>query len=165
MSDSTASSGRNFFSGTDATNMAVDAQLTAAGGTDKIAAGRMVADPNATSGFSVAAGDSSNAVALAQLQDLIAQRSTSTPGGLAPGQTLGAAKLIGLDLSGAAANTTYTFSVAAGPPLAVSVSDGTTTTAGQIDGRRRRRSAAQPDHQRRHRPRPTDAVRRDLAPR
>jgi flagellar hook-associated protein 1 len=125
-------SGRNFFSGTDATSMAVDAQLTAAGGTDKIAAGRMVADPSATSGYSAAAGDSTNAVALAHLQDLIAQRSTSTVGGLAPGQTLGAAKLIGLDLSGAAANVTYTFSVAAGPPLAVSVSDGSTSTPAKL---------------------------------
>jgi flagellar hook-associated protein 1 len=118
--------GRNFFSGTDATNMAVDQQLTAAGGIDKIAAGRMAADPSATSGFSFAAGDSSNAVALAHLQDLTAQRATTSPG-LTPGQTVGAAHLVGVDLSGASANATYTFSVAAGPPLSVSVSDGSTS--------------------------------------
>ena len=68
--------GRNFFAGTDAGTIAVDPQLTAAGGTDKIAAARMYADPAAASGYSSAAGDSSNAVALAQLQNLVTQRAT-----------------------------------------------------------------------------------------
>ena len=115
--------GRNFFAGTNATNMTVDPQLTAAGGTDKVAAARMYADPASPSGYSSAVGDNSNAVALAQLQNLVAQRSSGGTG-LVPGQALGASTLLGVDLSGASANTTYAFSVVAGTPPTVSVTPG-----------------------------------------
>jgi flagellar hook-associated protein FlgK len=125
------SGGRNFFAGTDASTIGVDPQLTAAGGTDKVAAGRMYVDPAAPGGYSSAAGDSSNAVALAELQNLVAQRATAGTG-IAPGQALAPATVIGVDLSGAAANTTYTFTMTPGAPPTVSVSDGTTSKAATI---------------------------------
>jgi flagellar hook-associated protein 1 len=127
--------GRNFFTGTDASSIAVDPQLTATGGTDKVAAGRLYADPASATGYSSAAGDSSNALAMAQLQNLTTQSVTSTtviPGALTPGQLLGPSTVIGIDLSGAAANTTYTFTTTAGPPPTASVSDGTTTKPATI---------------------------------
>lgn len=113
--------GRAFFTGTDASTIAVDSTLLAVGGTSKVAAGRMYPDAAAVGGFSFAAGDSSNAIALAQLQNLTAQRVTGA-GGLVPGQAVGPSTLIGLDLSGAAPNKTYTFSVVAGLPPTVTVS-------------------------------------------
>jgi flagellar hook-associated protein 1 FlgK len=109
--------GRNFFSGTNASDIAVDSQLLAAGGSDKVAAGRMYADAASATGYSSAPGDSSNAVAMAQLSNLVSSRA-SVPGELTPGAlgTTPPTTLIGLDLSGAAANTTYTFSVSGAPP-------------------------------------------------
>ena len=106
--------GRNFFAGTDATTIGVDPQITAAGGTDKIAAARLYPDPSSATGFSSAAGDSSNALAMAELANQIAARAT-VPGDLTPGQALAPAPapvtLVGIDLSGASANTTYKFTV------------------------------------------------------
>jgi flagellar hook-associated protein 1 FlgK len=109
-------SGRNFFAGTDAISIGVDPTLTASGGTSLVAAARMVpATPPAT-GYTWASGDSGNAVALAQVQNAVAQRNLTAPGALAPGQVVGPSTILGLDLSHAAANTTYTFSVTAGGP-------------------------------------------------
>jgi flagellar hook-associated protein 1 len=105
--------GLNFFTGTDATNMAVNPNLTA----KTVAAARMTG----TGPYTHADGDSSNAVALAALQNALSQRST----GLASGQTVGSATLIGVDVSSAAVNKTFSFNVGAGPT--VSVSDGTNT--------------------------------------
>lgn len=102
--------GRNFFAGTDASSIGVDPQLTAAGGSNKIAAGRLYADASSASGYSSAAGDSSNALAMAELSNLVASRAT-VPGDLTPGQALAPATLVGIDLSGAAANTKYNFTV------------------------------------------------------
>jgi flagellar hook-associated protein 1 len=105
--------GLNFFTGTDATNMAVNPNLTA----KTVAAARMTG----TGPYAHADGDSSNAVALAALQNALSQRST----GLANGQTVGSATLIGVDVSSAAVNKTFSFNIGAGPT--VSVSDGTNT--------------------------------------
>ncbi len=108
--------GLNFFSGTDATNIAVDPTLTA----DHVAAARMT-------GATHAAGDSSNAVAIAQLQNAVSQRAT----GLVAGQTVGPATVLGADVGSAAVNSTFTFSVTAGNPPTVTVSDGTNTRTAQ----------------------------------
>jgi len=59
--------GLNFFSGTDATNVAVNPNLTA----KTVAASRMTG----TGPYTHADGDSSNAVALAALQNAVSQRS------------------------------------------------------------------------------------------
>jgi flagellar hook-associated protein 1 FlgK len=121
--------GRKFFAGSDASSIAIDSQLTAAGGTDKVAAARLYADATSPTGYSSAAGDSSNAVAIAQLANLVAQRNPVL-GDLTQGP-IGAlgVSLVGIDLSGAAANTTYTFAVGAGAPPTVTVTPPGTGTA------------------------------------
>jgi flagellar hook-associated protein 1 FlgK len=129
--------GINFFSATstNATNIALNATLTAAGGTDHIAAARMVVDATAVSGFSSAVGDSSNAIAMEGIQNQISQRLASTPvvaGQLVPGALFGPSTVLGVDLSGAAVTTTYTFTAVAGAPPTVSVNDGTKTTQATI---------------------------------
>jgi flagellar hook-associated protein 1 FlgK len=113
-------SGLNFFTGTDATNIAVDPTLTA----NHIAAGRSTG----TTSASTAAGDSSNAVALAQLQNSVSQL---VPGGLSIGQTLGSATVLGVDVGAANPNTTFTVGVTAGSPPTVTVNDGTNTRTAQ----------------------------------
>jgi flagellar hook-associated protein 1 FlgK len=105
--------GQNFFSGTDATNMALNSSLTA----KTVAAARMTG----TGPYTHADGDSSNAIALAALQNAVSQRSA----GLTNGQTVGSATVLGVDVGIAAANKTFSFTVGAGP--AVTVSDGTNT--------------------------------------
>jgi flagellar hook-associated protein 1 len=107
--------GLNFFTGTDATNIAVNSALTP----QNVAAARMTG----SGPYSHADGDASNAIALAALQNSVTQRSA----GLDNGQTVGAAQLLGVDVGAAAPNKTFTFSVGAGPT--VSVSDGTSTVA------------------------------------
>jgi flagellar hook-associated protein 1 len=109
-------SGLNFFSGKDATDIAVDPSLTA----DHIAAARMT---GTGSQYSHAAGDSSNAIALAQIQNALSQRST----GLTNGQTVGSATVKGVDVGHASVNTAFTVSVSAGSPPTVTLSDGTNT--------------------------------------
>jgi flagellar hook-associated protein 1 FlgK len=125
-------SGRSFFSGADATTMAVNSQITAAGGTSLIAAARMQpATPPAT-GYTWATGDSSNAIALAQIQQAISQRDT-TQTGLQPGQTFGPSTVLGLDLSHAAANSNITLNVTAGAPNpTVTFTSGSTTVSGML---------------------------------
>src|SRR5207302_8229654 len=121
-------SGRPFFSGTNAATMAVSSQLTAPGGTSLVAAARMQpATPPAT-GYTWATGDSSNAVALAQIQAAVAQRDTSQIAGLQPGQTFGPSTVAGVDLSHAAANSNITMNVTAGVPNpTVTFTSGSTT--------------------------------------
>lgn len=129
-------SGRSFFSGTNATNIAVDPALTGPNGTSAVAAARMVAATPPATGFMWASGDSSNAVALAQVQTAVAQRNTTTPGALAPGQVVGPSTILGLDVAHAASNTTYTLSVVAGGAPTnvptVTISNGSTSTAAAI---------------------------------
>jgi flagellar hook-associated protein 1 FlgK len=110
--------GLNFFTGTDATNIAVDPTLTA----NHVAAARQTATGSGT--YTHASGDSTNAVALAQLQNTLAQVGTT---GLAIGQSVGAGTVSGVDVAGAAVNKTFTFSYTAGSPPTVQVSDGTTS--------------------------------------
>jgi len=125
-------SGRPFFSGTNAATMAVSAQLTAPGGTSLVAAARMQpATPPAT-GYTWATGDSSNAVALAQIAAAVTQRDTSQAG-LQPGQTFGPSTVLGLDLSHAAANGNITMNVTAGAPdPTVTFSSGATTVTATL---------------------------------
>ena len=108
--------GLNFFVGTDATDIAVDPTLTAA----HIAAARST---GATTP-SHATGDSSNAVAIAQLQNAVSQ---SVGSGLHGGQVVGGANVLGVDVAEAAVNTTFTVNVGAGAPPTVTISDGTHT--------------------------------------
>lgn len=112
--------GLNFFTGTDATNIAVDPTLTA----DHIAAARSTGDTSPDH----AVGDSSNAVALEQIQNAVSQLSG---GGLSNGQVLGGATVLGVDVGGAAANTTFTVGVTSGTPPTVTISDGTHTRTAQ----------------------------------
>jgi flagellar hook-associated protein 1 len=112
--------GQAFFIGADATDIAVNPNLTANG----VAAARQVV--NAAGNETHAIGDSSNAVAIAQLQAGLSQRTS----GLAAGQTLGAATLIGVDVANAAVNKTFSISVTPGSGLAaptVTLSNGTNT--------------------------------------
>jgi len=109
--------GLNFFTGTNGKDMAVSSTLTA----NRVAASRMYAEG---AGYDHAAGDSSNAVALAQLQGMLSSRSA----GLARGDTVGVASVLGIDVGNAAVNDTFTFQVTAGNPPTVEVSnDGGTT--------------------------------------
>jgi flagellar hook-associated protein 1 FlgK len=110
--------GLNFFIGHDATDMAVDPTLTAG----HIAAARS----SGTSSPSHATGDSSNAVAIAQLQNAVSQSSLGA-GSLSTGKTVGGATILGLDVSEAAVNAPFTVSVTPGTPPAlpmVTISDG-----------------------------------------
>jgi flagellar hook-associated protein 1 FlgK len=113
--------GLNFFTGTDATNIAVDPTLTA----DHVAAGRSTGMTSAD----IAAGDSSNAVAIAQIQNTVTQEAT---GGLSNGQVVGAATVLGADVSGAAVNKTYTLGVTAGTPPTFTIGDGTNTRTASL---------------------------------
>ena len=107
--------GLNFFTGTNATDIAVDPALTA----DHVAAARSTGTAAAVH----AAGDSSNAIAIAELQNALSQRSA----GLSNGQTVSSGTVLGVDANGAAPNTTFTFSVSAGSPPTITLSDGTNT--------------------------------------
>jgi flagellar hook-associated protein 1 len=125
-------SGRTFFSGTDATTMAVNAQITAPGGTSLIAAARMQAATPPATGYTWATGDSTNALALAQIQNAVAQRDPNQ-GGLKPGQVFGPSTVIGLDLSHAGANGNITMNVTAGAPNpTVTFTSGATTVTGTL---------------------------------
>jgi flagellar hook-associated protein 1 FlgK len=122
--------GLNFFSGTDATDFAVNSALTV----NHVAAARQVETSPGV--FTHAAGDSSNAVALAQLRAKLAQRDTGVAG-VAPGNTFGTASLLGVDIESAAVNTTFNFSYAAGAPGTLSISGvpaSVTVASDQPDG-------------------------------
>jgi flagellar hook-associated protein 1 len=124
-------SGRTFFSGTDAATIAVNTALTNTGGLSLVAAARMLpATPPAT-GYTWASGDGSNAIAMAQIQQAVAQRDTAQAG-LQAGQTFGPSTVLGLDLSHAASNATITMNVTAGSPPTVTFTQGSTTTTASL---------------------------------
>jgi flagellar hook-associated protein 1 FlgK len=108
--------GLNFFSGTNATDIGVNPNLTA----NQVAAGRQTASGTPPT-YTHSVGDSSNAIAIAQLQTSLAQTSGLSAGSTAP------AVALGVDVSKAAVNKTFTYTVTAGTPPTVAVSDGTTT--------------------------------------
>ncbi len=125
-------SGRTFFSGTDALTIGVNPQLTATGGTALVAAARMQpATPPAT-GYTWASGDGSNAIAIAQISQAVAQRDVAQVG-LAPAQSFGPSTVVGLDLSHAAANANITMNVVSGAPNpTVTFTQGSTTVNGTL---------------------------------
>jgi flagellar hook-associated protein 1 FlgK len=89
----------------------------------------MYGDSTSPTGYSYAAGDSSNAVAIAQLESTIAQGSTSS--GLQPGASLGSVTVAGVDVTGAAVNSNFSISVPAGSTT-VTFNNGTTTDTGAL---------------------------------
>jgi flagellar hook-associated protein 1 FlgK len=114
--------GRNFFSGTNAVDMSIDPTLTTSG----IAAAR----PTGTTP-AYAAGDSSNAVALAQVQNAVTQHVPvpPTPSEMVNGKALASTTILGVDVGGAAVNKTFTFTYNG---ATVTVSDGTNTRTAQL---------------------------------
>lgn len=122
--------GQVFFDGTNALNMTVDPSLTATNGTDHIAAARMYADPTSSTGYSFATGDSSNAVAVADLQNQMGQLSSTS--GIQTGTSYSgppATTVVGADASQAAVNSTISLSVSGGT---VTFSNGSSTTSGSV---------------------------------
>ncbi len=116
--------GLNFFNGTDAATIAVDPSLTV----NHVAAARSYADPSSVTtppAYLHAAGDSTNAVALSQLKSKLTQRSA----GLNNGDVTGGATVLGVDVASAAPNSVFTFAYSAGPPEALTVSNGGPATA------------------------------------
>jgi flagellar hook-associated protein 1 FlgK len=111
--------GLNFFTGSDATNIAVDSTLSA----NRVAAARQYVDPTSVTNppaYLHAIGDSSNAVALAQLKAKLTQRNT----GLANGAVVGSATVLGVDVASAVPNASFSFGYTAGPPEALTVTGG-----------------------------------------
>jgi flagellar hook-associated protein 1 FlgK len=104
--------GLNFFSGTDATDIDVDPTLTQ----NHVAAARQVESPAGSRTYVHAKGDSSNAVALSQLQQKLAQRDSGVVG-LRPGLAVGGGTVLGVDIASAAVNTAFNFAYAAGAPV------------------------------------------------
>ena len=97
-----------FFTGTDATSMAVNPALTAAGGTDYVAAARAYKD--ASGAYTSAKGDSSNAVALGELANSMASVDTSTGLGSNPNVSGPPAMTVtAISTNGANASTIYTY--------------------------------------------------------
>ncbi len=117
--------GLKFFSGTNATDIGVDPTLTY----NQVAAARQVESPPGSGTYIHASGDSSNAVALAQLQGKLAQRDTLFAGGLTPGATLGPASLLAVDIASAVVNTRFDFTYAAGT---LSISNGSSTNSATV---------------------------------
>ena len=150
-------SGRNFFSanttgsaspGAWAGSISLDPSLTGPNGTSAVAAARpyavtpQPAGPAAASWYTFATGDGSNAVALAQVQNALAQRdpNVTAPPALVmsvPPQVVGAASVVGLDASSGVPGTTYTISsvVPGGAPNflpTVTVSNGSSSAAAAL---------------------------------
>jgi flagellar hook-associated protein 1 FlgK len=101
-----------FFSGTDASNLRVNAEVV--DDPAKVATARLYWDVN-TSSYTSADGDASNAIAIAQLQGTLIQRDTAFAATIAPGTTMTTAGAVGLtvgglDVSKAAAGSTYVLS-------------------------------------------------------
>src|SRR5207248_1477081 len=97
-----------FFTGKDATDVAVNSTLTGQGGTDYVAAARMIS--NGSGGFTSSVGDSTNAQSLAELANSVATLDTTT--GLGSTTTIGATGMTvaGVSVQGAASGTTYNYS-------------------------------------------------------
>jgi flagellar hook-associated protein 1 FlgK len=145
--------GRNFFSinpsnltqaGSWAGTISLDPSLTGANATSAIAAARPTAvnpppaGPAGAAWYTFASGDSSNAVALAQVQNSLTQRDPAVTAAPAlvmsvPAQVVGAATIVGLDTSKGVPGTTYTISsvTPGGAPNflpTVTISNGSSTT-------------------------------------
>ena len=121
--------GQPFFDGTNALNMTVDPGLTGTNGTDHIAAARLSADPTSPTGYSSATGDSSNAVAMADLQNKVAQISSSSA--VQTGTSYAgppATTVVGADVSQASVGTTVSMSVSGGTVTFTSGSNTSTAT-------------------------------------
>src|SRR5207237_7340277 len=87
--------------------------------------------PPATA-YTWASGDGSNAIAIGQIAQAVAQRDTSQAG-LKPGQTFGPSTVMGLDLSHATANANITMNVVAGAPNpTVTFTNGSTTVSATL---------------------------------
>jgi flagellar hook-associated protein 1 FlgK len=122
--------GQVFFDGTDAKTIAVDPALTAANGTDHIAAARMYADPTSAAGYSSATGDNTNALAMANLQQGVGQLTTTSA--VKPGTTYTgppAVTVLGADASQAALNSTIGITVAGST---VTFNSGSSSTSGSV---------------------------------
>jgi flagellar hook-associated protein 1 len=106
--DLSGNPGIPFFTGKDATDMALNAPLTGSGGTNYVAASRMA--PNGSGGYTSSVGDSSNAQAIAELANSVATLDTTT--GLGSNTTIGATGMTvaGVSVQGAASGTTYSYS-------------------------------------------------------
>jgi flagellar hook-associated protein 1 FlgK len=149
--------GRNFFSanatastnpGAWAGSISLDPSLTGPNGTSAVAAARPYAitpppaPPASASWYTFATGDSSNAVALAQVQNALAQRdpNVTAPPALVmsvPSQAVGPATVVGLDMSRGVPGTTYTISsvVPGGAPNflpTVNVSNGSSSATAAL---------------------------------
>jgi flagellar hook-associated protein 1 len=101
-------SGVKFFDGTDAGSIAIDAALTGANGTDHVAAARATFSSGS---YVFARGDSSNAVALGELGNAVAQRDLSqdaSPTTLKPGSTFGSSTVLGVGVSTTPSGAAYT---------------------------------------------------------
>jgi flagellar hook-associated protein 1 FlgK len=96
-----------FFTGKDATDIAVNSTLTGSNGTDYVAASR----PYQTGGspaYASAPGDNSNAIAIADLANSEAQLDSTSP--LQQGSTVGTGTVTALSVAGATASSTYAYS-------------------------------------------------------
>jgi flagellar hook-associated protein 1 FlgK len=124
-------SGRAFFTGSDANDIAVSTTLSNPGGQAYVAAARMQAATPPATGYTWASGDGSNAIAIAQIQQAVAQRNTNVAG-LAPGQTFGPSTVLGLDLSHATTNADLLMNVTAGSPPTVTFQQGSATVTATL---------------------------------
>jgi flagellar hook-associated protein 1 FlgK len=105
-------SGMTFFTGTDASTIALNTALTGTNGTDHVAAGTMYADATSPTGYSFARGDSSNAVAIGGLANSVGQLASAS--GLQPGTSFAgppAVTVQGASVLNASANATYNLAV------------------------------------------------------
>ena len=125
-SDLNGKPGIPFFTGTNATNIAVNTTLTGANGTDYVAAARAYATGGAPA-YASAAGDSSNAIAIANLANSAAQLDSTSQ--IQPGSAVGSSTVSAVSVAGSTAQSTYAFSWdAANNTLAVAVQPGGTPT-------------------------------------
>jgi flagellar hook-associated protein 1 FlgK len=105
--DLNGNQGGNFFDGTDAASMVVDSRLTGDNGTDYVAAAQSYMTSAGAPDW--ASGDGTNAIAIANLANSLAQVDPSSQ--LQAGWTsAGGVSVTGVGLSGASPNTTYKFS-------------------------------------------------------
>jgi flagellar hook-associated protein 1 len=101
-------SGVKFFDGTDASSIRVDTALSGPNGTDHVAAAQMTF---ASGTYTFAKGDSSNAVAIGELGNAVAQRDLqqdALPTALKPAATYGTTTVVGLTFGNAPSGTSYT---------------------------------------------------------
>ncbi|MBV8716337.1 MAG: flagellar hook-associated protein FlgK [Chloroflexi bacterium] len=127
--------GQVFFDGTDSGSIAVDSVLTGPGGTDHVAAARVYADPTSPTGYSTATGDSSNAVALANLQQGVGQVATTS--GVQVGNTYTgppSANVVGVDLSQAGPNASLALAVS-GTTVTINGASATVTEGADANGK------------------------------